>query len=101
MDVWPALLSALPLGFSRPEHDSWFRTHSPLPVILLFVFCLLLRVAGPHIMSQLEPLRLAGSLATYNLGCAVLSGYIFHEVRLVGALQCSRVSSFLGCSGDK
>lgn len=63
MGVWPAPLSALPLGFSRPERNSWFLTHSPLPVTLLFVFYLLLGVAGPHIMSQLEPLRLAGSLA--------------------------------------
>nr|XP_019574177.1 PREDICTED: uncharacterized protein LOC109438633 isoform X2 [Rhinolophus sinicus] len=78
--AWPEQRQSLTGGAQTgPEHNSWFLTHSPLPVTLLFVFCLLLGVADPHIMSQLEPLRLTGSLATYNLGLAVLSGYISYE----------------------
>uniref|UniRef100_A0A8C2QT18 Elongation of very long chain fatty acids protein n=1 Tax=Capra hircus TaxID=9925 RepID=A0A8C2QT18_CAPHI len=62
-----------------PRTDSWFLVRSPLAVTLLLAVYLLLVVAGPRLMSNREPLSLAGPLAAYNLGLVVLSGYMFYE----------------------
>ncbi|XDB50880.1 hypothetical protein AB1E18_004436 [Capra hircus] len=75
--LWNKYLWALENG--DPRTDSWFLVRSPLAVTLLLAVYLLLVVAGPRLMSNREPLSLAGPLAAYNLGLVVLSGYMFYE----------------------
>ena len=97
---WLAPLSAPLLCFSRAE-DRFLVPGTLVTPCHPFVFCLLLLAASPHVSSQWGPLRLAGPLAAYHLGLVVLTGAIFSEATLVGTLQSSGVSSFLGCPRDK
>ncbi|NXI70207.1 ELOV4 protein, partial [Anseranas semipalmata] len=73
--------------FSDPRTNPWPLVHSPLPVMLLFAFYLLVVVLGPFYMRKRKSLKLQGLLVAYNLAMVMLSSYVFYEFLVTSVLD--------------